>query len=133
MKNDDKKKVVPGGVDEYIANCPEGARAKLVQVRATIRAVAPDAVETVSYFQMPGYSYDGYRYNGMFVWFSYLEPYIRLHVIPPVLKNHANLLDGYKMTASIVKFPTESDLPITVIKTLVLASRELMKASPSTN
>lgn len=52
--------VVPGGVDEYIAACPAKARQQLSKMRAVIRKVAPEATETVSYFAMPGYSYEGY-------------------------------------------------------------------------
>src|SRR5688572_27981333 len=105
MNKNDKRPLVPGGVDEYIARCPEEARAKLEQVRATIRGIAPGSIETVSYFQIPGYSYEGYDYNGMFAWFSFKHPHIRLHVRPPVIGDHANELAGYLTTASIISFP----------------------------
>jgi hypothetical protein len=54
-------------VDAYIADCPETVRGKLEAIRAAIREVAPDATGPMSYFQIPGYSYLGYDYNGMFV------------------------------------------------------------------
>jgi uncharacterized protein YdhG (YjbR/CyaY superfamily) len=51
-------------VASYIARCPAKARPALKKVRATIRAAAPGARERMDYFQMPGYSYEGYVYDG---------------------------------------------------------------------
>ena len=119
--------LVPGGVDEYIASCPVEVQSQLNAIRAAIRAVAPDSVETVSYFEMPGYSYPGYDYNGMFAWFSYKQPSIRLHVRPPVLENHEADLKAYKKTKSIVSFPLSEEIPSALVKVLVLASIEEMK------
>lgn len=53
--------IVPGGVDEYIAKCPKGARERLREIRTAIRGATPGSTETVSYFQMPGYFYEGVR------------------------------------------------------------------------
>jgi uncharacterized protein YdhG (YjbR/CyaY superfamily) len=119
--------LVPGGVDEYIASCPVEAQSQLNEVRAAIRAVAPDSIETVSYFQIPGYSYPGYDYNGMFAWFSYKQPSIRLHVRPPVLQSHEADLKSYKTTKSIVSFPLSKEIPMDLVTSLVLASVEEMK------
>lgn len=53
-----------------------------MSLRDGFRQVAPDAVETISYFQMPGYFYGGdYAYNGMFVWFSLKKPYVRVDLL----------------------------------------------------
>jgi len=121
--------LVPGGVDEYIASCPVEAQSQLNAIRAAIRAVAPDSAETVSYFEIPGYSYPGYDYNGMFAWFSYKQPSIRLHVRPPVLENHEADLKAYKKTKSIVSFPLSEEIPSALVKVLVRASIEEMKHS----
>jgi uncharacterized protein YdhG (YjbR/CyaY superfamily) len=124
MKSD---ALVPGGVDEYIADCPVEAQSQLNEIRAAIREVAPDAIETVSYFQIPGYSYPGYDYNGMFAWFSYKQPNIRLHVRPPVIQDHEGDLGAYATTKSIVSFPLSKEIPMALVKSLVLASIEVMK------
>ena len=76
-----------GEVDKYIAKCPKEAHGDLVKIRAAIRAAAPGATERTDYFQMPGYCYPGFDYDGMFAWFSFKKPYIRLHVRPPVIQN----------------------------------------------
>jgi len=121
--------LVPGGVDDYLASCPIDARPHLMAIRTAIREVAPDAIETVSYFQIPGYSYPGYDYNGMFAWFSYKRPTVRLHVRPPVIQDHdADLMD-YATTKSIVSFPLSKEIPIDLVKSLVQASIEVMKSN----
>jgi uncharacterized protein YdhG (YjbR/CyaY superfamily) len=121
--------LVPGGVDEYLASCPIEAQPHLNAIRAAIREVAPDSIETVSYFQIPGYSYPGYDYNGMFAWFSYKQPNTRLHVRPPVIQDHAPELTAYATTKSIVSFPLSKEIPMALVKSLVLASIEEMKNS----
>lgn len=89
--------------------------------------VVPDATETVSYFGIPGYCYEGYDYNGMFAWFSYKEPYIRLHVRPPVAENHIKELEGCKITTGIIGFPVTKELSSALITKLVRASLNEMK------
>ncbi|MGA8531086.1 MAG: DUF1801 domain-containing protein [Acidobacteriaceae bacterium] len=114
-------------VDKYIADCPKEARGNLAKVRAAIRATAPGATERTDYFQMPGYSYPGYDYDGMFVWFSFRKPYIRLHVRPPVIQEHSMELAGYSTTKAIVSFPMDEPIPLTLVKKLVKASLRAMK------
>ena len=129
MKNDAKKVIVPGGVDEYIVSCPSGVRTKLKQIRSAIRDVAPDAIETVSYFQFPGYSYEGYDYNGMFAWFSYKKPFIRLHLRPPVIADHKQEIQkikGCRATTGILSFPEDAQIQPALVKKLVRASLEVM-------
>lgn len=121
------KQIKPGGVTEYIENSPIEAQDSLRKIRSAINEVAPGATETVSYFQIPGYSYEGYAYNGMFVWFSYKNPFVRLHVIPPVIDEHMKQLAKYTTTKSVVSFPIDKDLPITLIQELVKASIKVMK------
>lgn len=130
MSSSDKK-ITPGGVDEYIQACPKEIQAKLALIRSAIREIAPDAIETVSYFGIPGYSYEGYDYNGMFAWFSYKKPYIRLHVRPPVAESHINELAGCKITKGIISFPETSELSPTLIMKLVKASLNEMKSNSS--
>jgi uncharacterized protein YdhG (YjbR/CyaY superfamily) len=126
-KNNDKQ-ITPGGVDEYIASCPEHVREKLRQLRSIIKSCAPGSIETVSYFQLPGYAYPGYDYNGMFVWFSFKEPFLRLHIRPPVLKDHDVELVGYKKTASILNIHVDQTIPKVLIEMLVNASLKEMRS-----
>lgn len=119
--------VEPGGVDEYIETFSKDVQGKLRQIRAAIRDVAPGSIETVSYFQIPGYSYEGYDYNGMFAWFSYKKSNVRLHVRPPVIQDNKKELGGYDTTKAIISFPVDKEVPIALVKKLVKASIKVMK------
>jgi uncharacterized protein YdhG (YjbR/CyaY superfamily) len=122
--------IKPGGVVEYIAAAPQEAQARLKDIRAVIREAAPDAIETVSYFDMPGYSYEGYVYNGMFAWFSFKKPFVRLHVRPEALLKFRKDLSKYTSTRAIVSFPVEKPIPKALIKKLVKASlKDMIDAS----
>ena len=114
-------------VDKYIAKTPKEVQAKLREIRAAIRAAAPGARERTDYFQWPGYSCEGYDYDGMFVWFSFKKPYIRLHVRPPVIENHRKELAGFATTKAIVSFTADNAISMALVKKLVKASVKVMK------
>ncbi|MGE3261657.1 MAG: iron chaperone [Bacteriovoracia bacterium] len=129
-KNKNSRALKPGGVAEYIAACPKESRAKLKDIRSAIREVVCDAVETVSYFDMPGYSYDGYVYNGMFAWFSFKKPFVRLHVRPQALIKYKKGLEGFTTTRAIISFPVDKPIPKALVKKLVRASlKDMIDAS----
>jgi uncharacterized protein YdhG (YjbR/CyaY superfamily) len=123
--------IVPGGVDEYIAECPEKVRSLLMGIRSAVQAAAPGSTETTSYFQMPGYFYEGYDYNGMFAWFSFKSPNVRLHVRPPVLENHRDDVRDFATTKAIISFPVSGKIPTALVKKLVKASIAEMKKKAS--
>jgi len=120
-----KTKIVE--VDQYIAVCPKEAQESLAKVRAAIQTAAPGATERTDYFQMPGYSYPGFDYDGMFVWFSFKKPFVRLHVRPPVIEERSDELAGYRTTKAIVSFPMDKPIPAPLVKRLVKASLKAMK------
>jgi uncharacterized protein YdhG (YjbR/CyaY superfamily) len=119
-------------VDEYIARCPKEAQGDLAKIRAAIRAAAPGATERTDYFQMPGYSNPGIDfYDGMFAWFSFKKPHVRLHVPPSVIQKYRRELAGYATTKAIVSFPVGKPAPVTLVKKLVKASLKAMKDKSS--
>ena len=63
----------------------------------------------------------------MFVWFSFKEPYIRLHLRPPVIQDYKKELAGYATTKGILSFPAGGEIPIALVKKLVKASLKVMK------
>jgi uncharacterized protein YdhG (YjbR/CyaY superfamily) len=116
------------GVDEYIARCPKEAQGDLAKIRAAIRAAALGAVERTDYFRMPGYSYPGINYyDGMFTWFSFKKPHVRLHVPPSVIQKYRKELASYATTKAIISFPMGKPAPMTLVKKLVKASVKAMK------
>lgn len=122
------KRAGASGVDKYIANAPKGVQGKLRQIRAAIRKAAPGATERTDYFQLPGYSYEdkGYDYDGMFVWFSFKDANVRLHLRPPVIQNHKKQLAGCPTTKAIVGFQADSAISMALVKKLVKASLKVM-------
>jgi uncharacterized protein YdhG (YjbR/CyaY superfamily) len=126
-KNVSATKRKSSGVDEYIARCPNEAQGDLAKIRAAIRAPAPGATERTDYFQWPGYSYPGFDYDGMFAWFSFKKPHMRLHVRPPVIQEHRKELAGFAITKAIVSFSMGKPVPLTLVKKLVKASVKAMK------
>ena len=121
------KRAGASGVDKYIANAPKAVQSRLRQIRAAVRAAAPGATERTDYFQWPGYSYKGYDYDGMFVWFGYKDANVRLHLRPPVIQNHKRELAGFATRKAIVAFPADGALSMALVKKLVKASIKVMK------
>ena len=117
-------------VDAYIADAPAAYRPKLRQIRRTIRAVAPEATELVSY-RMPGYRLPGTTYRGMFAWFALQSGYIGLYVRPPTIEEHRRELAGYRTTKSAVHLPVDREIPIRLVQRLVRRSLRAMKARPA--
>ncbi|MBP6945633.1 DUF1801 domain-containing protein [Patescibacteria group bacterium] len=115
-------------VAAYIANAPKETQALLKELRAVVREVSPKATERTDYFHIPGYSYDEYDYyDGMFVWFSFKKPYVRLHILPSVIQDHKVELKDYPTTKSIISFRVDKKMPRLLIKKLVRDSGEAMK------
>ena len=121
------KRAGASAVDEYIANAPKQLQGKLREIRATIREAAPGATERTDYFQIPGYSYEGYDYDGMFAWFSFRKSDIRLHLRPPVIQDHKKELAGCATTKAIISFPADRAISMALVKKLVKASLNVMK------
>ena len=120
----------PNKTDAYIAKCPKPAHAALAKIRAAIRSAAPGATERTDYFQWPGYSYSDptFDYDGMFAWFTFKHPHIRLHVRPAAIKAHKKELAAYTTTIAVVCFPMDKQIPIGLAKKLVKTSVKEMKA-----
>ncbi len=113
-------------VDRYVARAPKEVRTKLAQLRRAIRAVAPDADETISY-RMPGYSYAGYDFRGVFAWFGLQRRHIGLYLRPPTIEKHRRELAGYATTKSAVHLPLDDPIPTKLVQKLVRASLRIMK------
>jgi uncharacterized protein YdhG (YjbR/CyaY superfamily) len=124
------KNAMRNEVEAYISKCPTDARGKLKEIRSAIKKAAPGAVETMSYFDIPGYSYPGYDYNGMFAWFDFQRSGLDLRVRPPVIENHKKELKGFSTTKSVVRIPLDQKIPVPLVMKLVKASVKAMKDKP---
>jgi uncharacterized protein YdhG (YjbR/CyaY superfamily) len=106
-------------VDEYIAGARKEAQPKLREIRAAIREVAPDAVESISY-GMPFYSYKGEQgFKGRLCYFGLLKSNIGFYLRPPVIEEHMDEVAEYKTTKSALQFSLDRPIPVSLIKKLV--------------
>lgn len=103
-------------VEAYIAAAPKAFRAKLKELRGTIRKAAPQAQEKISY----GMPYYGYK--GRLAYFALMKNHIGLYIPPPILQNHRKELEKYSTSNSAtVRFPLNQKLPLSLIRKLVKA------------
>jgi uncharacterized protein YdhG (YjbR/CyaY superfamily) len=115
-----KNSKTPKDVAAYIAAAPRAVQPKLREVRAAIREVAPDAVESISY-GMPFYSFKGEAgINGRLCYFGLLKASVGVYLRPPVIEKHMAELSGYKTTKSALQLPLRGPIPTSLIKRLVI-------------
>jgi uncharacterized protein YdhG (YjbR/CyaY superfamily) len=106
-------------VDAYIAAAPEKLRPKLREVRAAIREVAPDAIESISY-GMPYYSFEGETgIKGRLCYFALLKTSVGFYLRPPVIDEHRGEVAEYRSTKSALQIPLNRPIPVALIKRLV--------------
>lgn len=103
----------PRAVDAYIATFPGEVQALLEQVRASIRAAAPEAVERISY-QMPTFAL-----RGNLVYYAALKRHIGFYPTSSGIAAFKDELAGCEMSPGAVKFPIGQPLPLELISRIV--------------
>jgi len=109
----DNNQPVATTIDQYIAMFPEDVQAVLQQIRATIRAAAPDAVEKISY-QMPTFAQ-----NGNLVHFGAFKSHIGFYPVPTGIDAFKDELAVYKQGKGSVQFPLDQPMPLDLITRIV--------------
>lgn len=100
-------------IDEYIAIFPEEIQKVLRELRATIKAAAPDAEEKISY-QMPTFAQ-----QGNLVHFAACKHHIGFYPTPSAVQAFAQELAVYEGAKGSVKFPLGKPLPLELIGCIV--------------
>lgn len=100
-------------IDEYIALFPKDIQKILEELRATIKAAAPDAKEKISY-QMP--TFDLY---GNLVHFAAHKNHIGFYPTPSGIDAFKNELSVYEGAKGSVQFPLDKPLPLKLIRKIV--------------
>jgi uncharacterized protein YdhG (YjbR/CyaY superfamily) len=103
----------PTDINEYIAGFPEEIQMLLEQIRQTIKAVAPEAKEVISY-GMPGY-----KLNGILVWFAAYKTHIGFYPKALVIEVFKDELSNYKCSKGTIQFPFNKPLPLNLITKIV--------------
>ncbi|HEY0916398.1 MAG TPA: DUF1801 domain-containing protein [Solimonas sp.] len=112
----------PQTIDEYIAGFPPEVQPILQQVRATIRAAAPQAEERISY-QMPAFFQDG-----VLAYFGGFKKHIGFY--PPVEGDAALLRAAapYAGEKGNLRFPLDQPIPHELIRRIVEARVQARRA-----
>ncbi len=101
-------------VDDHIAQAPPQARAALEELRALIRAIAPDATETISY-GIPTFDLAGAH----LVHFAGYARHIGFYPGPDGIAAFEGELEPYKRAKGSVQFPLARPLPTDLVRRMV--------------
>jgi uncharacterized protein YdhG (YjbR/CyaY superfamily) len=100
-------------IDEYIATFPEAIQIILEELRATIKASAPDAEEKISY-QIPTFAL-----KGNLVHFAAYKNHIGFYPTSSGIQAFKHELSINEGAKGSVKFPIEKPLPLKLISKIV--------------
>jgi uncharacterized protein YdhG (YjbR/CyaY superfamily) len=103
-----------GSIDAYIAEFPLETQEKLEELRALIKASAPDATETISY-AIPTFDLNGRH----LVHFAGYEKHVGFYPVPSGLEAFKEDLRSYKTGKGSVQFPLDKPLPTDLIRRIV--------------
>jgi len=106
----------PKTIDEYLAALPDRQRVPLAKLRKTIKSVAPEAEESISY------GLAAFRQNGMLVGFGASTNHLGFYLMTgSTLKNYEDELNGYDLSKGTIRFQPEKPLPVALVRKLVKA------------
>jgi len=100
-------------VDTYISGFPKDTQKLLKQVRATIKKIAPQAEEVISY-NMPAF-----KHHGMLVWYAAYQNHIGFYPTGSPIKVFKEELTNYKTSKGAIQFPVDKPIPKALVKKIV--------------
>lgn len=103
----------PKDFAEYASAFPPNVRRILQSVRSTVKKVAPDAEEIISY-KMPAY-----RQGKILVWFGAHTSHIGFYPGVSGIAAFKRELSGYKRAKGSVQFPIDESMPLELIARIV--------------
>ena len=103
-------------VEDYLAKVDLDKRAALQSLRETIRAIAPEAEETISY------GIPSFKLDGPLVAFGAAKKHCAFYgMSPKVFEAMAEDLAGYDTSPGTIRFPADQPLPEALVRKVVLA------------
>jgi uncharacterized protein YdhG (YjbR/CyaY superfamily) len=109
----DSERIGPTSIDQYIAAFPEATQKLLEEIRATIKAAAPDAVEKISY-QIPTF-----YLKGNLVHFGGFKNHIGFYPTSSGTERFKQELSIYAGAKGSVRFPLGEPLPLELVRRIV--------------
>jgi uncharacterized protein YdhG (YjbR/CyaY superfamily) len=117
----------PKNIDEYLAALSDDKRAALEKLRKTIKAVAPEAEECISY------GLAAFRLNGMLVAFGATANHCAFYLMSSsMVETYKDELEDYETSKGTIRFQADKPLPVALVKKLVkarMAENEELKKS----
>ena len=104
----------PVDIDAYVAGLPVEHRLLAEQVRSAIRAVAPDAIETIRY-GMPAFQIAG----ATIIYFAIWKKHVGLYPIYRGDPDYEAELAPYRSKTDTVNLPFKTALPVDLIGRIV--------------
>lgn len=100
-------------IDEYIASFPEETQKILQEIRAAIKAAAPNAEEKISY-QMPTFFL-----NGNLIHFAAFKNHIGIYPTPSGTEAFKEEIAKYKTAKGSIQLPLGEPMPLKLISRIV--------------
>jgi uncharacterized protein YdhG (YjbR/CyaY superfamily) len=100
-------------IDEYIESFPKETQKILKEIRATIKAAAPQAEEKISY-QMPTFFL-----NGNLIHFAAFKNHIGLYPTPSGTEAFKEEIAKYKAAKGSIQLPIDEPMPLKLISRIV--------------
>lgn len=101
-------------VDDYLAGFDGEVRSRLDAMRDTVRAAAPDAVESMAY-GMPAYKLDGKP----LVYFAGYDRHVGFYATPNGHEAFADEFSRFRQGKGSVQFPHTEPLPLDLVRRVV--------------
>jgi uncharacterized protein YdhG (YjbR/CyaY superfamily) len=101
-------------IDEYIAACPPQSQERLQKIRETIKKLAPEAKEKISY-QIACFELNGKN----LVHFAGWKAHVSMYPIPKGTKEFTKAIAQYADGKGTIKFPLDKPLPLKLIRQVV--------------
>jgi uncharacterized protein YdhG (YjbR/CyaY superfamily) len=106
--------MIAATVDDYIAGFPDDVQRVLKEIRATIKKVAPEAQEGISY-QIPTF-----KLNSIFlIYFAGFKKHVSLYPILSECPGFEDELAPYRSGRATAKFPLDQPIPFALISKIV--------------
>jgi len=103
-------------VDDYLAALPDERRAAMEELRQTIRAAAPGAIETIAY-EMPAFRSHGDRF--LVSYGAYKAHYSLFPASGAVIEALGDELKPYLTGKGTIRFRADTTIPLALVTRIV--------------
>ena len=105
-------------IDQYIEQQPETVQLILQNIRDAIKAVAPDAEETMNY-GIPAISLVKGGKRDSQIMFAAYKKHIGFYPFPSTIEHFRDELTGFKFAKGSIQFPLNKPIPFALISKMV--------------